>query len=345
MFSRLLCGAAAVLQLFFLSTASASAVKLNANNLTFDCNVTGPPFGVPIMLLHGFPNRASWWEPLTSFWLTQQLPFRAVACDLRGYSPQASPDGPEHYTYDILATDVLSLADAVGWNSFHLAGHDHGSGLGWFVAAKAPSGRVLSYAALSVPHPDAFSRGMYGPMQDEAQVVASNYFNQFALPDSASRNGEALSKVLGYGHFQSAAQLQKALYWYNGSVGLSWARPAVVSDVLVAKYNEPFVAAVRKAIPLPDRDGAPATAPVGNVSLPTLFVCGSIDPYLLCTHPYAKASKDFVTGAPYEYFSAKCGHNVVFSGGSGGCVSSAEQQSVLEKITKFINGTVPQSPL
>ena len=151
--------------------------------------------------------------------------------------------------------------------------------------------------------------------------------------------------MLGYGHFHSAAQLQKALYWYNGSVGLSWAQPAVVSDSVVAKYHEPFVAAVRQAIPLPDRDGAPAAAPIGNVSLPTLFVCGSIDPYLLCTRPFAKASEDFVSGAPYEYFSAKCGHDVVFAGGSRGCVNSAEQLSVLEKITEFINGTVPQSPL
>ena len=172
------------------------------------------------MLLHGFPNRASWWEPLTSFWLTKQLPFRAVACDLRGYSPQASPDGPEHYTYDILATDVLSLADAVGWNSFHLAGHDHGSGLGWFVAAKAPSGRVLSYAALSVPHLDALSRGLYGPMQDEAQVPVlgprsrpgSESTLLLATPMSSSCNlFSSLSPLLSSRH--SSLPWEQALYW------------------------------------------------------------------------------------------------------------------------------------
>jgi len=332
------------ISLVFVSTTS--AVQISANNLTFDCNVTGPTFGVPIILLHGFPNRGSWWEPLTSYWLMEQLPFHAVACDLRGYSPGAAPDGPEHYTYDVLATDVFALADAVGFQSFHLAGHDHGSGLGWFSAATAPKGRVLSYAALSVPHPDAFSTGMYGPQKDEAQVVASNYFNQFALSDSASRNGEALSKILEYGGFQTAAQFQKALYWYNGSVGMKWARPAVLSDAEVAKYQEPFVAEVRQAIPLPVKAGSPASEPVGNLTgIPALFVCGSMDLFLLCTHPYAKASANFVAGASYEYFSAECGHNLLSLPGApegNACVTAAAQLSVLKKITTFINSTVPQ---
>ena len=173
-------------------------------------------------------------------------------------------------------------------------------------------------------------------VHDEAQVVASNYFNQFALPDSATRNAGALSKLFG-GLFPDPAALQKALFWYNGSVGISWAIPAVVSDAEVAKYRDPFVQSVRSAIPLPQRPARAASDPVGKLSgIPTLFMCGTRDPYLLCSHPYALTTANYITGAPYEYFKADCGHDLIFEGGSGGCSSAAVQKSVLHKLTDFI---------
>ena len=117
--------------------------------------------------------------------------------------------------------------------------------------------------------------------RDEQQIVGVNYFNQFALADSATRNDEALSKALGYGGFETAEQFQRALWWYNGSVGLFWARPPVVPDEVVQRYptQAAFVDRVRTAIPeLPTDDGALPTDPlVPDVveSIPTMFVCGA----------------------------------------------------------------------
>eukprot|EP00931_Biecheleriopsis_adriatica_P104456 TRINITY_DN79130_c0_g1_i1.p1 TRINITY_DN79130_c0_g1~~TRINITY_DN79130_c0_g1_i1.p1 ORF type:complete len:367 (+),score=41.35 TRINITY_DN79130_c0_g1_i1:124-1101(+) len=317
--------------------------KVQANNLTFDCNITGPTDGTPVMLLHGWPNFGRWWIPLTSYWLSSNTGIRAVACDLRGYSPGAAPENPSAYTYDVLATDVYALADAVGFKKFHLAGHDHGCGLGWFVAAENHGGRILSYAGLSVPHDDAMSAAfMDTPDRDEPQIVASNYFNQFALPDSATRNNNSLSKLFGLAGFPSPAAFQKSLFWYNGSVGMRWARPPVVSDAVVAKYTEPFVTSVRKAIPLPTDQGSPAKEKVGNLTgIPTLFVCGQKDPYLLCTRPYALKTADYVQGAAYHYFKADCGHDLLSVGGSGGCTSESVLKLVLDRITTFIAGGTP----
>ncbi len=50
-----------------------------------------------------------------------------TACDLRGYSPLASPNSAAQYSYNILQTDVWAMADALGFNTFHLIGHDHES--------------------------------------------------------------------------------------------------------------------------------------------------------------------------------------------------------------------------
>ncbi len=80
--------------------------------------------------------------------------FRVVAFDQRGYSPGARPDAVSAYTVPELTDDVLAVADAVGFERFHLAGHAWGCVVGWSVAARHRD-RVISWAALSIPHPGA----------------------------------------------------------------------------------------------------------------------------------------------------------------------------------------------
>ena len=121
-----------------------------------------------------FPEFSIHWVPLLRKWATESQPLRAVACDLRGYSPKASPSDPEEYLYETLATDVFAIAEAAGFDRFHLVGHDHGAGLGWLAASMDKGVRVLSWAALSVPHPDALSAVLFGPEEDEAQVVSES---------------------------------------------------------------------------------------------------------------------------------------------------------------------------
>merc|ERR1711972_258348 len=157
----------------------------------------------------------------------------------------------------------------------------------------------------------------------------------------------ALSKLLQLGGFRSPQAFQKALYWYNGSVAVRWARPPVVSDALVAKYHyERFVAAVRKAIPLPPDEGSPAKEKVGSIHIPTLFVCGEKDPYLLCARPYALRTADYVKSS-YRYVKADCGHDLLSVGGPSGCTNEAVQKFVLDAITAFIlnNGTASSAEL
>ena len=100
---------------------------------------------------------------------------RALACDQRGYSPKASPPDASAYSYERFGADALALADAAGFGRFHLVGHDHGAGLGWQLARANEGGRVLSFVAMSVPHPDAFGAALAADIQVQA---ASNYFNQ-----------------------------------------------------------------------------------------------------------------------------------------------------------------------
>ena len=86
--------------------------------------------------------------------------FRSVACNQRGYSPGARPEGIENYHYSMLRDDIFAVAEAMNFShaKFHLVGHDHGAALGWYtVTSEQGKSSILSYSALSVPHLDAFS--------------------------------------------------------------------------------------------------------------------------------------------------------------------------------------------
>lgn len=95
--------------------------------------------------------------------------YRMVAVDQRGYSPGARPDGVSAYLYDELIADVMAIADAVGFERFHLVGHDWGCVVGWGVAAQH-SDRVISYTAMSIPHPSTLIDGMKNDMPRYIQI-------------------------------------------------------------------------------------------------------------------------------------------------------------------------------
>jgi len=313
-------------------------------NLTFQCRVAGPEDGTPVLLLHGFPEFSIYWQPLLEYWADENRSdtnsLRAVACDLRGYSPLASPDSPDEYLYETLAGDVYAIADSMGIDAFHLVGHDHGAGLGWLVAAMNTDQRVLSYTAMSLPHPRALSAALHGPDRVEEQLVASNYFNQFMLNESATLNDGALTTMFQeFGMDPGTPEaFQKQLWWYYGSVGRQLAKPAVVGPAAVEKYlpGSALTQAVQAAIPLEEEAGANATLPVEPLNgVPTLLLCALEDPYLLCGQDWAFQTAD-VINANYSFYGVEgCEHGML-SVGQGACRSDMHVREVMEQVTAHI---------
>ena len=202
---------------------------ISANGFTFTCREAGPAGGEPVILLHGFPESSRMWTPLIP--VLAAAGYRVLAPDQRGYSPGARPEGKEHYSYASLASDVTALADAVGFERFHLVGHDWGAGAGWAVVARSPE-RVASWTALSVPHVGAFGRAI---REDEDQAKRSTYITFFQEPGVAeaalsANNFEGLKNVWSASSedekaeylalFSQPGALTAALNWYRGSRGI-----------------------------------------------------------------------------------------------------------------------------
>lgn len=100
--------------------------------------------GRPIMLIHGFTadksEVADVLEPLA------ERGWHAVAPDLRGHGQSDHPTEAGDYSFETMATDVVALADHLGWDRFALVGHSMGGALAQLVALDHPdrlSGLVL----------------------------------------------------------------------------------------------------------------------------------------------------------------------------------------------------------
>jgi 3-oxoadipate enol-lactonase len=89
----------------------------------------------PLLLVHGFTGAKEDFTP----WLDRlaDAGWHAVAPDLRGHGASSKPAADAAYSFEILADDVLRLADALGWEQFVLLGHSMGGMVAQFMALKA----------------------------------------------------------------------------------------------------------------------------------------------------------------------------------------------------------------
>jgi pimeloyl-ACP methyl ester carboxylesterase len=202
--------------------------EIEANGLQFETLLAGPEDGETVILLHGYPQSAASWQE-TMEWLARRG-YRAIAPNLRGYSPGANPPEASAYSMGQLVGDVIGIADALGAERFHLVGHDWGGALAWAVAGAYPS-RLFSLTVLSTPHTAALLEALRSPMQS----LRSSYMRFFRIPrvPEALLNAANLTpagvglRLTGLPRSswrRDRAQLQRVgglhgpLNWYRGAV-------------------------------------------------------------------------------------------------------------------------------
>ena len=245
-------------------------------NLTFDVIDSGPIDGTPVVLLHGFPQRATAWNDVSA--RLHEAGLRTFAPDQRGYSPGARPRSRFAYRVKQLVADTVSLIDEIG-GPVHLAAHDWGSVVGWAAAARQPD-RVASLTAVSVGHPRAFFRALV----TSDQFRRSYYMAVFQIPILPERT---LSKPGGKGQrtLRDIGMSEESLGQFRREVvgdgalrgGLNWYRSL---PLLSAKD-------------------------LANVSVPTTLVWSDDDAAL--GRRMAELTAQHVTG-PYDFVEVSGSH-------------------------------------
>jgi pimeloyl-ACP methyl ester carboxylesterase len=194
-------------------------VRIQANGLVFRARVAGLDSDGPgLVLLHGYPATSAMWEPLIA--PAAAAGYRVVAFDQRGYSPAARPEGVESYRIDRMVEDAVAVADAAGFEDFHLVGHDWGCVVGWIAAVRHPE-RIRSWTGLSIPHPGPMIQQLQGGLPTYIRVFNTPWlpellfsFNDFALlrrglPENEAQRDEYVSML------REPGALTATLNWYR----------------------------------------------------------------------------------------------------------------------------------
>jgi pimeloyl-ACP methyl ester carboxylesterase len=110
----------------------------------------GPPNGLPVLLLHGWPDDSSTWDGIIP--ILNDAGLRTITPTLRGFGETRflSSATPRTGNSAVLAIDAIEMLDVLGIQRFSVAGHDWGSSIAETLAVGwAP--RVDRIAMLSSP--------------------------------------------------------------------------------------------------------------------------------------------------------------------------------------------------
>ncbi|KAI9023355.1 Alpha/Beta hydrolase protein [Hyaloraphidium curvatum] len=133
----------------------------------------GPSSGTPVILVHGWPERAISWKKVMP--ALAALGLRVVAPDMRGYGRSTVYKDRNRYSHEEIAQDLLELLDHLGAEKAVWIGHDHGSPAVGNLVAHYPE-RVLAAGFICIPYmPDCMEVTSLAPLVDRKLYPEDQY--------------------------------------------------------------------------------------------------------------------------------------------------------------------------
>ena len=149
---------------------------IETNGIKLHVVQAGPKSGVPVVLLHGFPE--FWYGWMHQIPALVKAGCRVIVPDQRGYNLSDKPKGVKSYSVLTLVNDIIGLIDALGYEKVNLVGHDWGAVVAWTLAILHPE-RLHRLSIMNVPHPAVMRRFL---TRDIEQIRRSWYVFFFQLP-------------------------------------------------------------------------------------------------------------------------------------------------------------------
>ena len=245
---------------------------IETNGIRLHVVQAGPKSGIPVVLLHGFPEFWYGWR--------HQIPAlveagcRVIVPDQRGYNLSDKPLGAKHYRVDELVKDVIGVIDALGYEKVNLVGHDWGAVVAWTLAIKYLQ-RLHKLSIMNVPHPAVMKRFLTRDLEQLRRSWYVFFFQLPWLPEAGMRaeNWRGAERALrGSGKLHTFTKEDVVKYKE------AWAQPGAMT-AMVNWYR----AVIRHQPPMPQDV---------RVKVRTLMMWGMKDVAL--THRMARPSMDYV---------------------------------------------------
>ena len=253
---------------------------IQTNGIRLHVVQAGPKSGVPVLLLHGFPETWRCW--------IRQVPalveagFRVILPDQRGYNLSEKPKGINKYHVNELVGDVLGLIDALDYEKVNLVGHDWGAIVAWMMAFRHPE-RLQRLGILNVPHPLVMRRFLLRDLEQMRRSWYVLFFQMPWLPELGMRLKDWRGTVLALrGSGQVHTFTKEDIEKYKEA----WSQPGAMT-AMINWYR----AAVR------DRSWIPNEM---RIRVPTLVMWGMKD--FALTHRMARPSLDYVEKGNLIFF-------------------------------------------
>jgi haloacetate dehalogenase len=129
--------------------------------------------GAPVLLLHGFPQTMAMWARVAPELAKE---FTVVCADLRGYGDSAKPiclPDRSNYSFRAMAQDQLGLMRQLGFERFHVVGHDRGGRTSHRMALDHPEA-VMSLSVMDIVP-------TYAMFMGANRFLASTYWHWYFL--------------------------------------------------------------------------------------------------------------------------------------------------------------------
>ena len=129
--------------------------------------------GPPLLMLHGFPQSLAMWARVAPAIAAR---FTVVCADLRGYGDSAKPKclpDRSNYSFRAFAADQLGLMRHLGFDRFHVVGHDRGGRTAHRMALDHPQA-VRSLTVMDIVP-------TFAMLMDTNRTVAGAYWHWYFL--------------------------------------------------------------------------------------------------------------------------------------------------------------------
>jgi pimeloyl-ACP methyl ester carboxylesterase len=231
------------------------------------------------MLLHGFPEYWGAW--LEYIKVLAAAGYHVIAHDQRGYNLSGKPAKVSDYDLDMLAADVIGLAEHFGHHRFTVIGHDWGGSVGWWIATRHAE-RLEQLVVLNAPHPLIWREAMQNHPEQRRRSRYVQFFRLPWLPELLLRRGRFQALVQGISErARPDTVTQERLEPYRAA----WSAPGALTAML--NWYRAFL---RKD--LPDSTSC-------RIASRVLLIWGERDSY--CVRDLAEASLRLCDNGRAEY--------------------------------------------
>jgi NAD(P)-dependent dehydrogenase (short-subunit alcohol dehydrogenase family)/pimeloyl-ACP methyl ester carboxylesterase len=142
----------------------------------------GPVDGVPVVLVHGYPDNASVWDGVVPELAGR---FRVIRYDVRGTGESGEPSARDGYLISRLVEDLVAVVRSATDQPVHLVAHDWGSIQAWGAVSDPDLEHLFaSYTSMSGPDLDHVGAWMRSGSRVRVlrQLLHSWYIGAFQVP-------------------------------------------------------------------------------------------------------------------------------------------------------------------